>query len=280
MDTYRRNLPHSSIDPPLAELIPVPQEPREPYIFWIVCIFLGIPLWFFVSDSICFLHHYAQLMLATAWLVMALGLNKRSLIPAALCYFPLLVLGAEWGFFLASILFVSFGLPWLVLRACRLLALDWLRPDPGGTLITPRLADRTQFSLQALIVIFVFAAIGSVCFVAFERYRELEILRFALALYVPLQLLLLLGMLSRVAWYWRGLMLALVPLGLMGFLLATTNIHNSAELWLILVIPGSQFIVLAVLRGAGYRLGMPRIDNGVASVRAIPLASSPWDEQE
>jgi hypothetical protein len=279
MDSYRRILPHSSIEPPMAELVPVPPEPREPFIFWIVCIFLGIPLWF-VSEQFFFFHHYAQLMLATAWMALAAGLNKRSFIPAALCYVPLLILGGILGFFFASILLVSLGLPWLVLRACRLLALDWQRRGPGGTLLTPRLAERAQFSLQTLIIIFVVAALGSVCYVSFKEYREFEFLWLTLGLYMPLELLMLLGMLSRLAWYWRGLLLALVPAGLMGFLFATTNSRHAQDLWYLLIIPGSQLLVLAVLRGAGYRLGMPRLKNESTNTIAPAVTSSSWDEIE
>lgn len=249
------------------------QEPAYPIMFWIAWILLGIPLLLFVNETWVLTHFFAQLILATTWLALAPRVSARFFVPAALFYTPMLILGLVYGLLSVLICLAMFGLPWIILRAFRLLALDFLVLGPDRVLMTPHLAERTQFSLRTIGAVCVIAALGCALWIAADHFRSLKETRYFVAIFVPCELLFLLGMLGRMAWYWRAVLLTVAPSLLLGWTWIMGN-RDPDDLWISLLMPADQFIVLAVLRRAGYRLGMPRSPE---ELRETKLPQSPWD---
>lgn len=255
---------------------PFGEEPAYPIVFWIVWILSGVPLLWWTDPTGIFMHFFAQLTLATTWLSMAPRVSARFFAPAALCYTPLLILGLVFGFLAFLICLAMFGLPWLILRAFRLLALDFSQVGPEGQSITPNLAERSQFSLRTIGAVCVIAALGCALWMGAGHSRTLHDMRYFVAIFVPCELLFLLGMLGRGAWYSRAVLLLIAPL----LLLAWTWLMRHGDLeeyWIVMLLPASQLIVLAVLRRAGYRIGMPRSAEVAFDTSSEKQPQSPWD---
>jgi hypothetical protein len=272
--------PH--VDRPIHDYSPWPEmandEPAAPIVFWIIWILLSLPALGVLELPYVIMHYYAQLMLATTWMALAPRVSARFFAPAALCYAPLLILGGlVYGLIAFVICLAMFGLPWIILRAFRMLALDRLQPGPDGRLITPALAEHTQFSLRTIAAVCVIVALSCGLWLGAERWRDLKEIKWVVALFVPCQFLMLLSMLSRAAWYWRVPALLLVPLWIYGWLYPEGR-NEEILFWICLMLPADQWIVLMFLRRAGYRIGMPRSELADAiEPSREKQPQSPWD---
>src|SRR5690242_17836388 len=121
MDDYPYDLPAYQKQPSLYEKDPGSGEPQRPIVIWIAWMLLGLLLMLIRNNAFFDMHYASQLTLTTTWLALATRVSFRFIVPAALCFLPFFFLFRGDAFFVVLMTLGMFGLPWVILRAFRLL---------------------------------------------------------------------------------------------------------------------------------------------------------------
>lgn len=224
-----------------------------------------------------------NVLLTPGWAALAIRPLTSHVLSVCLVYVFVMFVPAMRGDAAEIILvLVIVGGGWAILRWCRVFTLDLVRFD-GHEFQTPRLAERVQFSLRALILLSAVVALGISLYLFFHESSGWSFYKFMFFIVVPSELLIFWGMLARTRWYMRlpWLLVAthhwiLLPIVSRGFVNWNELYDwNQVPEWI--SIPLSQIAGLILLRWAGYRVGMPRRKERAIPVAVVVEPQSPWD---
>jgi hypothetical protein len=280
----------SSAPAELAEDLPTPRW--EPLVFWYPWIIFSSIIYVcdnhYLSNSefktITSGFYLGNTYLLAAWAAFAIHPIWLHFSPPLMAYAILFLmlpvtaveLKSFWLIFVLSVVICS------LLRWGKVLVLNIVRRTDLTDSGTPRLAVPIQFSIRSLIFLTMLLALGVTLYFSFAKFQPWFSWKGVLLIGIPSTLLLFWSILGELRWYIRVplMLIAIHQWSLDGIILngyVSPKFYNWSHFTSWLSVPGCQLVSLCLLRGAGYRIGVPK-----PRQRALPVAEdaepqSPWN---